>query len=308
MEAYDVVIGTVFMDCKGFAAADYDPAGRNVGTVKFIHGGVGRNVAENLANLGESVLFVSSVDDTALGSEVEQKLKARGVDLSCIKRLPTAGMGIWLVIIDENGNLAGSVSQMPRLEALEATICDKGDEIIKNARSVLLELDLNEKIAARTIALAEKYGKAVYGITGNMQVILKAPELLKKLECYICNETEAERLFGSPIPESTDEIIKVLAAYLTEKELKSMIITLGERGSVWCRSVGERTEQGFCPVEAVRAVDTTGAGDAFFSGAITALNKALSMQEACLCGTKLALWTLAVEEPVCHELPEELFR
>ena len=45
MPAETVVFGTVFMDCKGFAAYRYDPLGRNVGSVRFIHGGVGRNVA-----------------------------------------------------------------------------------------------------------------------------------------------------------------------------------------------------------------------------------------------------------------------
>ena len=39
------VIGTVFVDIKGFADAHYDPAGRNVGKIKLVHGGVGRNVA-----------------------------------------------------------------------------------------------------------------------------------------------------------------------------------------------------------------------------------------------------------------------
>ena len=45
MPAETVVFGTVFMDCKGFAAYRYDPLGRNVGSVRFIHGGVGRNFA-----------------------------------------------------------------------------------------------------------------------------------------------------------------------------------------------------------------------------------------------------------------------
>ena len=70
MQAGTVVFGTVFMDCKGFAANRYDPLGRNVGTVRFIHGGVGRNVAENLALAGSSPVFVSSVDEGGLGGEV----------------------------------------------------------------------------------------------------------------------------------------------------------------------------------------------------------------------------------------------
>ena len=45
-----VVIGAVFVDIKGYPESSYIPAGRNVGRVEQIHGGVGRNVAEDVAN------------------------------------------------------------------------------------------------------------------------------------------------------------------------------------------------------------------------------------------------------------------
>ena len=68
------VIGTVFVDIKGFADAHYNPIGRNVGKIRLVHGGVGRNVAENIARLGGDVLFVSSADDDMLGHGVIERL------------------------------------------------------------------------------------------------------------------------------------------------------------------------------------------------------------------------------------------
>lgn len=47
-----VVIGTTFVDLKGFAKYKYNPQGRNLGEVKIVHGGVGRNVVENFTNVG----------------------------------------------------------------------------------------------------------------------------------------------------------------------------------------------------------------------------------------------------------------
>ena len=44
-----VVIGDVFIDIKGYSLSPYIPQGRNAGTVIQIHGGVARNVAENMA-------------------------------------------------------------------------------------------------------------------------------------------------------------------------------------------------------------------------------------------------------------------
>ena len=46
-----VVLGAVFIDIKGHSTASYIPAGRNVGTVEEVHGGVSRNVVEDIANV-----------------------------------------------------------------------------------------------------------------------------------------------------------------------------------------------------------------------------------------------------------------
>ena len=59
-----VVIGAVFIDIKGYSASSYIPAGRNAGTILQIHGGVGRNVVEDIANVELKPTFVSLVDET----------------------------------------------------------------------------------------------------------------------------------------------------------------------------------------------------------------------------------------------------
>ena len=70
-----VVIGDVFIDIKGYSLSPYIPQGRNAGTVIQIHGGVARNVAENIANIELQPTFISAVDDNAMGEDVIQKLK-----------------------------------------------------------------------------------------------------------------------------------------------------------------------------------------------------------------------------------------
>ena len=215
MHSGTVVFGTVFMDCKGFAANRYDPLGRNVGSVRFIHGGVGRNVAENLALAGSAPVFVSSVDAGGLGEEVLARLSAEGVDVSRVRRAEASGMGIWLAVMDERGELASSISQMPDLSIMEAIIREEGEEIIRGAESVILEIDLNDFISGEVLRLARKYSKKVYGITGNMEVVLRNRHFLRELECYICNETEAGRLFGAPVPAGEPErVLETLVNYV----------------------------------------------------------------------------------------------
>ena len=114
-----LVVGAVFVDVKGFARGKYLPLERNVGDVQVTAGGVCRNVAENFVKLGVQAQFVSMVDDNALGREVREGLAALGVD---VKHAVAAegGMGMWLAILDEKGDLAGSISRQPDFSALEA--------------------------------------------------------------------------------------------------------------------------------------------------------------------------------------------
>ena len=70
-----VVIGAVFVDVKGFPEDNYIPTGRNAGRVEIVHGGVGRNVAEDIANVELRPRFVSLVDDDDQGETVLKKLR-----------------------------------------------------------------------------------------------------------------------------------------------------------------------------------------------------------------------------------------
>ena len=62
-----VVIGTVFVDIKGFPEGAYIPDGRNAGRIEYVHGGVSRNVVEDIANMELRPTFVSIVDETPMG-------------------------------------------------------------------------------------------------------------------------------------------------------------------------------------------------------------------------------------------------
>ena len=174
------VIGTVFVDIKGFADAHYDPAGRNVGKIKLVHGGVGRNVAEDVARLGGGVLFVSSADDDMLGHGVVNRLSHSKIDTRYVRFAPSAGMGLWMVINDAAGRQAGAISQMPDVKHIERIIDEHGDAIVREADHIVLEIDLNEQISRRVLDLAWMYGKQVYALPGNMEVLLRNVELLKK--------------------------------------------------------------------------------------------------------------------------------
>ena len=63
-----VVIGAAFVDIKGFPLNNYIPDGRNVGRIEYIHGGVARNVVEDIANVELRPTYLGIVDDTPMGA------------------------------------------------------------------------------------------------------------------------------------------------------------------------------------------------------------------------------------------------
>lgn len=299
------VIGTVFVDCKGLAYEHYRPEGRNLGRVEFVHGGVGRNVAENLAYLETPVTFVSTVDESGLGQEIRERLQKNGVAVDYLLNVSDSGMGMWLVIVDEKGNVAGSISHMPDLKPLQKWLEDRGEALIREASHIALELDLNESIAEHVLKLARRERKPVYGLPGNLDIVMKRPDLLDELACFICNEHEAGQLWGQTLSgDDPESVLDPLHHFLKERKLSRMVVTLGANGAVYCDR--ERGEAGYCPAEKVEPVDTSGAGDAFFSGTVAGLCRGLDLESAVRIGTKAAAWTIRCEESTYAELGKRL--
>ena len=130
-----VVFGAVFVDVKGYPLAKYIPGGRNVGRVVQTHGGVSRNIAEDIANVELRPTFVSVVDETGAGTDVLEKLRRHKVNTDYIVRRPD-GMGVWLAVFDNSGDVVASISRRPDLGALLDILEAHGDEIIASADSV----------------------------------------------------------------------------------------------------------------------------------------------------------------------------
>ena len=87
-----VVIGAVFVDIKGYPYSTYLPGERNRGRIETTHGGVSRNIAEDIANLHLPVTLLSLTEDSALGREVTEKLAEQRVNTDYIRMTPN-GIG-----------------------------------------------------------------------------------------------------------------------------------------------------------------------------------------------------------------------
>lgn len=299
-----VVIGSVFVDIKGYPLSKYIPTGRNVGRVEQVHGGVARNVVENIANVELRPVFLGLVDDTGTGTEVIEKLKKHKVNTDYMMRTPN-GMGTWLVIFDNSGDVAGSISKRPDLLPILDILEEKGDEIFSNADSIVLEIDEEKELVKKIFQLAQKYNKPVYAVVSNMSIAADRRDFLKDVTCFVCNEQEAGILFMEEYEDKTpEELSVILMDKIKMAGIPRMVVTLGGKGAVYADM--ESGECGVCPAINVEVRDTAGAGDAFFSGVTIGLTYGKTLRESCEIGSKLAAAVITSTENVCPRyLPKE---
>ena len=156
-----VVLGAVFVDIKGYPADVYIPGGRNAGRVEIVHGGVSRNLVEDIANVELRPTFVSLVDTTGTGADVIRKLQDHKVNTDYIRAVPD-GMGTWLAVFNNGGDVVASISKRPDLRPIVDILDDHGDEIFRNADSIALEIDCDKEIVKAVFYYAEKYRKPVF--------------------------------------------------------------------------------------------------------------------------------------------------
>lgn len=299
-----VVIGSVFVDIKGYPMGEYIATGRNEGYVLTVHGGVSRNVVEDIANVELRPTFVSLVDDTGIGQDVIEKLKNHRVNTDYIQAMPD-GMGTWLAVFDNKGEVVASISRRPDLTPIDKILDEHGDDIFRDADSVVVEFDMERSTLKRVFALAEKYGIDVYAVVSNMSIAIRRRDMIRKNACLVCNLQEAGIFFSEKFDQySAEEMVPLLAEKVRQAQIPRMVITLGGEGAVYAECDGE---SGIVPAMHVHVRDTTGAGDAFFAGVTMGLTYGKTIRESCEIGTRLAAAVIETKENVCPRfLPEEL--
>jgi ribokinase len=251
-------------------------------------GGKGSNQAVMAARLGASVTVVAKLGKDVFGENYLQNYKAQGIDTTYVMFDETRFSGVAPITVDDNTGQNSIVIVPGANDSLSAADVRTARAAIDNADIVMCQLEtpIESTLEAFTIA---KEGKA-------LTILNPAPardlpdELLKLTDIFVPNEVEAAMLLEKST--ATVEEAMIVALEFLERGPKRVIITLGSRGAVFA---SEAEAPQFVEAQKVKAVDTTGAGDAFvgslayFIGNKFPLRKAV--ERAC------AIATLSVLKP-----------
>ncbi|QPB43369.1 ribokinase [Rodentibacter haemolyticus] len=218
-------------------------------------GGKGANQAIAAAKLGANVMMMTKVGDDAFADNTIRNFQQYGVNTEYVEKVPGVSSGVAPIFVDKSSQnriliIKGANSH------LKPSDIDNAKERLKNCKLFILQLEIPLETVYYAIDFANK---------NNIPVILNPAPASKDLDIdYACkcdffmpNETELEILTGLPVENM--EQIRTAANTLLSKGLKNLIVTLGEKGSVWLRG----SEVTYIDPYKVNAVDTSGAGDAF---------------------------------------------
>jgi ribokinase len=243
-------------------------------------GGKGFNQGIAAKKAGGNVVMVTKLGKDTLAQVATDAMDAAGLPKDFLFYNDEISTGIALIMVSENT----SQNEIVVVPGACGTITDTDiagveKEICKSAY-ILLQLEVNQDANEKVARIAKEHGVRVIINTAPYQPM--SEEFLRGAYLITPNETEAEELTGIAVKdmESANQAAKVIF----NKGVQNVLITLGGRG-VYINTNGKAE---IIPAYQVKAIDTTGAGDAFNGGLLTALAEGKTLREAARFANALA--------------------
>jgi ribokinase len=219
------------------------------------HGGKGANQAVAAAKLGAEVVMVTAVGDDMFADATIRNLEALAIDTTHVRRVKGKPSGVAPIMVEPSGENSILIVKGANADLSPADI-DRAADVLKTCDLILTQLEVPLETVYATIAFGKRHGvKTVLNpapATPTLDV-----DRIRDVTFFIPNETELAILTGMPV--DTESSVAAAARSLLDKGFQTVIVTLGSRGALLTTSTDSRKIE---PVP-VKAVDTTGAGDAF---------------------------------------------
>jgi ribokinase len=237
----------------------------------LVYGGKGANQAVMAAKLGARVTIVARVGRDVFGEGMMRNFQSYGINTSHVTVDEIQSSGVAPIFVDDNANnviviIAGANG------ALSSRDVDLARESIVSASAVVCQLEVPIETTLAAFRIAKAAG--VRTILNPAPAAVLPAELLALTDICTPNETETEILTGLPV--TTQSQVETAARRLLKQGMQSVIVTLGERGVLY---VDQNTVL-HVPAFVIKAVDPTGAGDAFIGGLAVYLGEGIPLHEA----------------------------
>lgn len=296
-----LVIGAAGLDVIAHLSGGFKPGTSNPAKVRTSYGGVARNVAENLARLGQDVVLLTVTGDDQNGDQILAHTKKAGVDTSNSIRTDIFPTGFYVGIVNKTGQGELAVDDMRIMSCLTPEELEKRKGLFNSASLIFLDANLPEDTLKAAIGLARKNKIRVCADPASASLALRLLPHLSGLFLITPNTSEAGILTGGNFVSSDRKAAMQVARHLVNLGVEIALITMAEFGV--CYATSETSGQ--APAIKTRVVDPTGAGDALTAAVIFALLNDMDIDEAIKLGLSAASLTLRHEGTVVPDLSLE---
>ena len=271
------VVGGMNMDFLAFPNGPLVLHDSNPGKVQLRAGGVGRNIAQRLAEMGAEVSLITALGNDAQMPLLQSMCREKKIDLSHAIQtsLPTPS---YLCIHDDQGDMALAVSDMSAVDALTPKVMQEKMEIINQSAGCVLDANLPEETL---LFIAKNAQVPLFLDPVSCHKALKVKAILPYLTAIKPNLLEASVMTGEKDPARAADILMAAG-------VKNVFISMGGEGVYYAG----KNERGVMPALSLPQLPLTGAGDALCAGTTLALLRGLPLSECARKGCEAAYHAL----------------
>ena len=297
--SYAAVVGGVNMDIGGKAFTALNLADSNPGSVSISLGGVGRNIAHNMALLGIQTRLLTAWGEDANGKLFSDSCAELGIDISHGLKVPGGVTSTYLYIADPQGEMALALSDMSICEHITPEYLAKQLPVLQNARAVVVDANLPEQSIRY---LAENCKAPLFCDPVSVKKAGKLLPVLDRIHTLKPNRLEAELLTGIPIADNASA--EKAARALLDKGVKRVFLSMGSNG-VLAAEGDQVLWEGNLPGN---MVNTTGCGDAFMAALVWAYLQEADLKETTLAGLAAASVAMESSTTINSNMSEDALR
>lgn len=296
-----ITIGAAGVDFVGRLTDPLAMGTSNPARVITSFGGVARNVAENLARLGQPVSIITSVGSDASGTAILAQAEEAGIDIRAVSCHEDCATGTYLAVINPSGDLALALDDMEILKTIRPASIRQQKILFAESGILFVDGNLPVDTLKTVMEMAKAAGLYVVADPTSNSLAAKFTPYLDQIFMITPNVKETSLYFGQEIDPRNEKDVMKAAKHIVGLGVEIVIVAMAELGVCYATT----TTSGFISAIRTEIVDPTGAGDALTAAAIFALINHIPLDDAIRLGVASASLTLRHNGAVLPDLTLE---
>lgn len=267
-----VIIGGVSLDVRGVIDGEVEAHSSNHGTVQYMIGGVGRNVAVAAATLGMREYFITVYGDDHNGELFKNDAAEAGVDITYSAQIRDEVTASYLYIDKSDGGRVVALNDMGINDAITADFLSDRIDALNQADMVFVDCNVPERTL---VWICEHCSAPIVARTASRAKASRLLPILDRLAVAVIDGGDAPELAGLEIADRDDA--ERCVSRLLARGLPQVLIVDCGLGVAY----GSQDGQGFIPLDDSRQVDANGASDVAAGVLMWAKSRGLPFEECC---------------------------